>query len=45
MRLMDDPRIKELLERLAISTVIAFERQSAPLHILQHRHDRYLKYR
>ena len=42
--LMDEPKVKKLLERLAMSTIIPFKIESASLQILQYRQDRYLKY-
>lgn len=41
---MDEPQVKELPERLAMSTVIPLKIQSAPFQILQHRYNRYSKY-
>ncbi len=42
--LMDEPKVKKLPERLAMSTIIPFKIESASLQILQFRQDRYLKY-
>lgn len=43
-RLMDKPKIKDLLERLPMTITISLEIQLAPLQILQYRTDRYSKY-
>ncbi len=43
-RLMDEPKVKELPERLVMRTIIPLKIESAPLQILQHRQDCYLKY-
>lgn len=36
-RLMDEPRVKKLPERLAMSSIVPLKIESAPLQILQHR--------
>ncbi len=41
---MDEQKVNELPERLAISTIIPLKIESAPFQILQQRQDHYLNY-